>query len=189
MCRRILKSYLIAPLFGLVPLLSFGQSSDSTGAFGFALNSGMNGELYPYRIVPSVVYSMKTSQFELGLGFNPFYRDSERLLSSEFNYKYFPNATVNKFNLYFLVNFSYIRRSLESFFPTTYNYLFVNGGYGLEIRQGQNLFWGTNVSYGVFTFNKKSEIPVEAFSSQRIFDEFGSNLAFQLSIRYRLKSK
>lgn len=180
-----MKLYFIISLFGLIPFFSFAQSMDSTGRFGFALNSSFNGELYPVRIVPSAIYTKGKNQFELGVGFNPVSRQNQKILSGELNYKYFPNGHNKKFNMYLITRISYVNSSRDNYYPSTYNFLFANAGYGFEINRFKNAFMGTNVSIGTFTFNKKSEIPYTEFANQQFFDEFGFNLAFQFHIGYR----
>jgi hypothetical protein len=163
----------------------FAQSQDKIKTFGAAINSSVNGEFYLFQIVPSLVYSRGKSQMELGVGFNPSDRQNQKLLSSEFNYKYYPNGKNNKFNLYFIANASLVKRTLNSYYPTVYNYFFVSGGYGFEIRPFKNTFMGTNIGIGTFTFKKNSEIPYAAFESQKFFDEFGYMLAFQFNLGYK----
>ncbi len=138
-----MKYFIILTLISLIPFVTNAQLDDSKGRFGIALNSSVNGELYPVRIVPSLTYSKGKSQFELGLGFNPFLRKSQKLLSSEFNYKYFPNGTDKKFNTYLIARFSYMNSARDTYYPTHYNYLFLNGGYGLEIKAYKGLYIDT----------------------------------------------
>ena len=175
-------------LCSLIALTSFGtnaQSRDSTGTFGFALNASIDGEFYAVRIVPSVTYMTGKHQFELGVGFNVSNRKFQKLLSAESSYKYFPNGTKNKFNMYILTCFSYVYNARETYYPTNYNYLLLNGGYGIQVKAFKGAYVGTNVSAGVLTYSKKSEIPYEAFESKKLFDEFRFNLAFQFNVGYR----
>ena len=181
-----MKQYLIIILLGLIPMINYGQSQDAPKGFGFAINSSFNGELYPVRVVPSLIYFKGNNQLELGIGFNPFDRQTQKLLSSEINYKYFPNGYVKKFNMFLITRITYVNSARNTYYPTTYNYLFVNGGYGFEVIPFKNAFIGTNVSLGAFTFNKKSKIPYDAFKSRNLFDEIGLNLAFQFNIGYKL---
>ena len=180
-----MKNYIFLTLVSLIPFVANAQSSDSTGSFGFAFNSSVNGELYPIRLVPSLTYIKGKNQLELGVGFNLSARKFQKLVSSELNYKYFPNGNENKFNMYLIARFSYINSSRDTFYPTKYNYLFLNGGYGFEIIPKQHVFLGTNLSLGGFTFNKRSEIPYAAFESQNLFEEIELNLAFQFNVGYR----
>lgn len=180
-----MKQYLIILFLGLIPIANYGQSQDSTRRFGFAINSSFNGELYPVRIVPSAIYIKRNNQLELGVGFNPANRETQKLLSGEFNYKYFPNGHGKKYNMFFITRISYVNSARDTYYPTTYKYLFVNGGYGFEVIPFKNVFLGTNVSFGAFTNSKKSEIPYDAFQSQKMFDKIGLNLAFQFNLGYR----
>ena len=180
-----MKNYIFITLVSLIPFVANAQSSDSTGRFGFTLNSSVNGELYPIRLVPSLTYIKGKHQLELGVGFNLSDRKFQKLVSSELNYKYFPNGTENKFNMYLLARFSYINSARDTYYPTNYNYLFLNGGYGIEIKAFKGAYIGTNISSGIFTYSKKSDIPYQAFASQKLFDTFGFNLAFQFNVGYR----
>ncbi|MEZ4804390.1 MAG: hypothetical protein R2852_02605 [Bacteroidia bacterium] len=180
-----MKNYIFLTLVSLIPFVANAQSSDSTGSFGFALNSSVNGEFYPIRIVPSLTYIKGKNQLELGVGFNLTDREFQKIISSELNYKHFPNGTENKFNMYLLTRFSYINSVLEKPTTTNYNYLFLNGGYGIEIKAFKGAYIGTNISSGIFTYSKKSDIPYEAFASQKLFDTYRFNLAFQFNVGYR----
>ncbi len=180
-----MRYYIFLTVISLFPFMTQAQSNHSIGRFGFNLNSSINGELYPIRIVPSLVYIKGKNQLELGFGFNPFTRETQKLKSSEFNYKYFPNGTENKFNMYLIARFSYINSSRDTYYSTKYNYLFLNAGYGFEIKTSKGTYIGTNISTGIFTYSKKSDIPYEAFASQKLFDTFRFNLAFQFNAGYR----
>lgn len=180
-----MKQYLLVTLLVLIPIINYGQSEEAHKGFGFTINSSINEELYTARIVPSVVYTKGNNQFELGMGFNPSDRQIQKLLSSEFNYKYFPNGFNKKYNMYLITRVLFVNRKNKTFYPTAYNYLFVNGGYGFEVIPFKNAFIGTNVCLGTFTFSKKTEILYDAVSSQNLFDEIGLNLAFQLNVGYR----
>lgn len=180
-----MKNYIYLALIGLIPFAVKGQSNDSTASLGFALNSSVNGELYPIRIVPSVTYKKGKSQLEVGVGFNISDRKFQKIVSSELNYKYFPNGTENKFNLYLITRFAHVHSARDTYYPTQYNYLFLNGGYGFEINAFKGVYLGTNISTGVFTSSKSSEIPYESFASQKLFEDFGYNVAFQFNAGYR----
>lgn len=180
-----MRYHIFLIIISLIPFVANAQSNDSKGNFGFNLNSSVNGELYPIRIVPSLTYIKGKNQLELGFGFNPFVRKTQQLKSSEFNYKHFPNGTDNKFNMYLIARFSYINSTRETYYPTTYNYLFLNAGYGFEIKTFKGVYIGTNISTGIFTYSKKSDIPYEAFASQKLFDTYRINLAFQFNAGYR----
>ena len=180
-----MKYYLIVLIIGLTSLSATAQIDSTKGQFGFGLNSSLNGEVYPIRLVPSITYIKNKSQLELGFGVHPFIRKDQNVFSGEFNYKYFPNSTDNKFNLYLIARLSYIHNPRKTFYPTTYNYLFLNGGYGLQLSPFKNAYMGTNMTIGTFTYNRQSEIPYKSFASKKLFDEFGFNIAFQFNIGYR----
>ena len=180
-----MKYYLIAITICFTTVLGKAQTESSQGKFGIAINSSMNGEVYPIRIVPSITYLKGNSQAELGFGIHPFIRKDQNIFSGEFNYKYFPNGTDKKFNMYLIANLSYVHNPRKTFYPTTYNYLFLNGGYGFQLSPFKNAYMGTNMTVGTFTYNKQSEIPYDSFVKKDFFDEFGFNLAFQFNIGYR----
>ncbi|MFC0877138.1 hypothetical protein ACE01N_11110 [Saccharicrinis sp. FJH2] len=180
-----MKHYLLLTLISMIPLFSDAQNSDSTGKFGFVINSGLNGEINPIRLGPGVTYNKGNNQLELGFGLNPFTRKDQRILSCDLNYKYFPNGTTNKFNMYLITRFSYIYNARDTYFPTTYNYLFLNGGYGFEINAFKGVYLGTNISIGSFTYSKDSENPYPGFAKNKLFDELGFNLATQFNVGYR----
>lgn len=180
-----MKQLIFISLIILIPFFSQAQSADSTGRFGFVLNSSLNGEINPIRIVPSIAYYKGKNQLELGFGINPIDRKDQKILSSEFNYKYFPNGMSNKFNMYLIARFSYANVRKATYYPTTYNYLFLNPGYGIEVSSFKNAYVGTNISVGTFTYSKNSEVPYEDFASKNLFDELGFNIAFQFNAGYR----
>lgn len=180
-----MKAYLLTLLIGLTSTVSIAQTDTATNKFGFAINSSLNGEVYPIRLVPSVTYLKNKNQFELGLGIHPFIRKDQNIYSVEFNHKYFPNGTDNKFNMYLISRVSYVHNPRETYYPTTYNYLFLNAGYGFQIVPFKNAYLGTNMSIGTFSYAKKSEVPYPAFQEIALFDTFGFNLAFQFNIGYR----
>ena len=137
------------------------------------------------RSCPSVAYYKGNNQFELGCGLHPVIRKNKRILSCELNYKYFPNGTVNEFNMYLITRFSYINNAKDTYFPATYNYLFLSGGYGFEINAFKGAYVGTNISIGAFTYSKNSENPYLNFAKNNMLDELGFNLAFQFNVGYR----
>jgi len=180
-----MKFFLFIVVISALPFLNFAQTNEATGRFGFTVNSSFNGELSPIRVVPSLTYTKAKSQLELGFGIHPFIRKDQKILSCEFNYKYYPNGANNKCNLYFIARISYANNKRDSYFATTYNYLFLNGGYGLEIHPFKEAYLGTNMSIGTFTSNKDSENPYDTFAPTKLFKEFGFELALQFNIGYR----
>tara|TARA_R110002050_G_scaffold41459_1_gene100446 strand:+ start:192 stop:737 length:546 start_codon:yes stop_codon:yes gene_type:complete len=180
-----MKHLLITILIGLMALAGKAQNEATASKVGFAINSSISGEIYPIRLVPSITYLKNKSQIELGFGIHPFIRKDQHIFSGEFNYKYFPNGTEKKFNLYLIANFSYIHNPRKTFYPSTYNYFFLNGGYGFQLSPFKNAYMGTNMTVGTFTYSKQSEIPYKSFIKKDFFDEFGFNLAFQFNVGYR----
>lgn len=180
----MIRSLLITlPL--LLPLAHHAQTIDSknTSQLGFSLNMGFDGELYDFQVTPSLVYLKGNNQVELGLGFNPFDRADQTLLSGDISYKYFPNGPGGKFNLYLVSQLAIIHNQRNTYYPAAYNYLFLHAGYGFQIKLFKGAYLGTNVKMGTFTYDKSSENPYEGFHSIDFFDEVGFNLGFQLHIR------
>lgn len=180
-----MKNYILYIAISLLPVLNWAQTNETKGRFGIAINSSMNGEVYPIRLVPSITYLKGNSQVEAGFGLHPFIRKNETILSGELNYKYFPNGTDKKFNLYLIARLSYINNQRETYYPSNYNYLFLNGGYGFQITPFESAYMGTNFTFGTFTYSKTSEVPYDSFGQKSLFESFGVNLAFQFNIGYR----
>lgn len=168
-----------------LPWLNHAQSTESKGRYGANINSSINGELYTFMLAPSLTYTKGKSQLELGVGLNLNKRQEESLWSSELNYKFYPNGMDNKFNLYFLTQIAYLNRAQHSFYPANYNYLFANGGYGFEIKAHKDIYIGSHISVGAFSYNKTSENPYLEFSNSEFFEEFDFNLSFQFNVGYR----
>ncbi|MEO9476238.1 MAG: hypothetical protein ABJG41_11910 [Cyclobacteriaceae bacterium] len=182
-----MKRSLLISLILFAPLAHHAQTSvENGGKWSVALNTGFNGELYAFQATPSLGYFKNNSQLELGLGFNPFDRVDQTLLSGDINYKYFPNGIAQKFNLYFITQLSIIHNQRNTYYPATYNYLFMNAGYGFQIKLFEGAYLGTNVKIGTFTYNKTSENPYEGFHSTAFFDEAGFILDFQIHLNYFL---
>ncbi len=150
------------------------------------MNTVFYTEVNSIGLVPSVSYYKGKSQFELGVGFYPFDLDDQRIISGEFNYKYFPNGTDNKFNLFLILSCAYVNQYKKTYYPATYNYLFLSGGYGMQIRLIKGAYLGTNVNLGAFTNSKRTENPYKDYiGTQDLFDDFGMNLTFQVNVGYR----
>lgn len=180
-----MKQCLILLMMCLTPWFAQSQSMDSLERFGVSLNSSFNGELTPIRIVPSLSYTKGKNQVELGFGLHPFIEDDQRIISVDLNQKHFPNGMRNKFNMYFITRLSYINRRIDAFYPSTFNYLFLNAGYGFEIKSTDHVSLGMNITSGAFTYSQNTEISNPSVASKKMFDSIGWNLAFQFNIGYR----
>lgn len=180
-----MKFHLLILLICTIHIFSQAQSSQLSNNFGFALNSSLNSEVSPVRLIPSLTYTQEKSQVELGIGIHPFIDKDQTILSGDFHYKYFPNGMEKKFNMYFISCFSYIYNSRDTYYPSTYNYFFLNGGYGFDLNPFANFHMGTNISIGAFTYSKKSDVPNIIFASKKLFDIVGYHLAFQFYVGYR----
>jgi hypothetical protein len=89
--------------------------------------------------------------------------------------------------MYLITRFSYVINLREYYYPSTYNYLFLNGGYGFQSNGSKGVYMGTNITIGTFTYSKLSENPYDSYSdSQDLFEEFDLNLVFQVNVGYRL---
>jgi hypothetical protein len=174
-------------LTSLIPYLVNAQESDSKSkGWGFALNSSFNTEVDAIGFVPGASFYSGKNQFELGGGFYPFVLKDQRIVSGEFNYKYFPNGTNNKFNLFLIMSCAYVNQYKKTYYPATYQYLFFSGGYGMQIRLFKGAYLGTSVNIGTFTNSKRTENPYKDYiGTQDLFDKFGMNLAFQVNVGYR----
>lgn len=179
------KHYLIISIIALLPLFNYAQSTESKGRFGANINTSINGEFYAFMLVPNLTYTKGKSQLELGVGLNLNKRQEESLWSGELNYKFYPNEMDNKINFYFLSQIAYLNRAQHSFYAANYNYLFVNGGYGIEIKAHKDIYLGSHISVGAFSYSKTSENPYHEFSKSDFFEELGLNLAFQFNVGYR----
>ncbi|CAD5254203.1 MULTISPECIES: hypothetical protein [unclassified Imperialibacter] len=182
-----MKHFFLILLASLIPYLSSAQKIDSPGnSWGFALNSSFNTEVDAVGLVPSASYYKGKSQFELGVGFYPFVVNNQRIVSGNFNYKYFPNGADDKFNLFLMMSTAYVNQLRKTYYPATYQYLFLSGGYGMQIRLIKGAYLGTSINLGTFTHSKRTENPYKNYlGTQNLFDEFGMNLDFQVNVGYR----
>ena len=182
-----MKYFLLITAISLTPYFVNAQKNDSkNNSFGLALNSSINSEVYEFLITPSASCYSGKSQFELGVGFSPFFHKDQIIVSGEFNYKYFPNGKRNKFNMYLMMSFTYINQLKKTYYPATYQYLFLHGGYGFQIRTFKGMCIGTNINIGTFTNSKRSKNPYnEYYGNENLFDEFGVSLACELNVGYR----
>lgn len=182
-----MKKYIIIAFLGLIAFAAKAQSTDSSGRIGFTVNASFNSVLPPVRIVPSVTYTKRKNQLELGVGFHPLNLEQERILSVELNQKYYPNGMSNKYNMYFISRAALVNNRRNTFYPATYTYLFLNAGYGFEVHPvpGAGFYMGTNMTMGAFTYGKQSDTAHEMFRSQKMFQKFGYNLGLQVNIGYR----
>ncbi|MGB0429851.1 MAG: hypothetical protein ACPGLV_05210 [Bacteroidia bacterium] len=182
-----MRNYIIIALIGLLPFASQAQSTDTPGKLGFSVNTAFNGEFATPRIIPNLSYTKGNNQYDLGIGFQPFNLEQERLLSIELSEKHYPNGLENKYNMYFLSRAAYVNIKRDTYYPSTYNYLFLNAGYGFDVNPIPNfgLYLGTNMTLGVFTYSKQTDTPNDMFQSQKMFSEFGYNLALQASVGFR----
>jgi hypothetical protein len=184
MIRPPLTRRIIGLLLVVLPWTSHAEEGER-GRFGVALNTSFNGEVTPLRLVPSLTWATGKSQLEAGLGIHPFIRREQRVFSGELNAKVFPNGTDRLLSPYLIGRFSYVNNDLETYYPTTYHYLFLNGGYGLVLSGNDRSYVGTNVTGGLFTFARRSENPYPGFDRNGLFQKVGLNLAFQFNVGYR----
>lgn len=148
------SSHLILFFFFIATLAAAQDNILERNKLGISLNSATNGAVYPPRIIPSILYHYSKHQFELGIGFHPFIQEDEKVVSSEFNYNFFSNGKAQKFNMYVLASLVYLYHLKERYFPATYHYLFLQGGYGFQINLNDKTYLGTNIRLGAFTYHK-----------------------------------
>lgn len=169
-----------------VESVASAEPAEPESGFGVAVNSALNGEVLPLRLIVTGLYYSHAHQFEFGVGLHPFIRNAQTVVSADFNYKLFPNGHGNTINPYMLANLSYIYTSRDTFFPTSYGYLFLHGGYGIELAGFARSYMDTNVSFGGFTYSKDSENPAPSLlDAERLFQDFGFSIAFQVNVGYR----
>jgi len=182
-----MRHYIILLLILMIPFVNQAQSTprDNNGKFGFVLNAGFNGELYALQVAPSIAYSKDINQFEFGIGWNPFDRGDQTLLSGELNYKYFPNGTDQKYNLYLFTQLAFVQNHRDTYYPATYNYLFLTGGYGFQVKLLERAYLGTDIGLGAFSFSKRSENPYDGFSEIAFLTDIEMCLEAQIHICYR----
>lgn len=182
---------MVAALVALAPATAWAEEAPAVespaddGRWGVALNTSVNGEVTAMRFVPSVTWRKGKGQLEAGVGVHPWIRRDQRVLSGELNAKAFPNGADNKLNLYVLSRFSYVNNKRETYYPTTYHYLFLNGGYGLMLRGAGGIEMGTNVTAGAYTFARSSENPYPGWEEDGLFAEVGFNVAYQFDLGWR----
>ena len=177
---------LTALLFLLPFSIASADASKQESGFGIALNTALNGEVLPFRLIATGLYYHGANQLELGFGFHPFIRKEQTITSADMNYKLFPNGRDKTLNLYMLANLSYINTELDTFYPTTYHYLFLHGGYGIELNGIKGSYMDTNVSFGGFTYKKDSKNPASSYlDADKFFKDFGSSINLQVSVGYR----
>lgn len=162
------------------------EPAPPASGFGATIGSAVNGEVLSARLIASGLYYNGRHQVELGVGFHPFFRQEQDVLSVDANYKLFPNGREDTLNTYMLANLSYINASRVTFFPTTYHYLFLHGGYGVELNGLAGSYIDTNVSFGGFTYAKDSENPASSYlDADQFFEDVGFSVSFQANVGYR----
>jgi len=182
-----MKYSLFIILISLIPYQGSAQKIDTTSnSWGFVLNSSFNTEINAIGFAPSASYFGGKSQFEMGVGYYPFRLKNQRIISGEFNYKYFPNGRTNKYNLFLILSCSYVNQLKKLYYPATYQYLFLSGGYGMQISLFKGAYLGTSVNFETFTHSKRTENPYNDYiGTQNLFDTFGMNLDFRVNIGYQ----
>jgi hypothetical protein len=168
----------------MIAVTSLAQDLDKPNRFGAAVNSSIWDGYRSISIAPTVTYLKGKHQFELGFGLHPFTSDNVRMLSTEFNYKYFPNGIENRFNIYFLTNFTHSNKLIRQSLDTRDNYLILTGGYGFQVKVLKNAYFGTNVNIGGLTKSRSSEDP-NYNNNQKLFDRYYLSGAIRLNIGYR----
>ena len=162
------------------------EPTPSESGFGATVGSAVNGEVLSFRLIAAGLYYNGRHQVELGVGLHPFFRQEQNILSVDANYKLFPNGRENTLNTYMLANLSYINASRETFFPTTYHYLFLHGGYGIEFNGLAGSYIDTNVSFGGFTYSKDSENPASSYlDADGFFEDVGFSINYQVNVGCR----
>jgi len=161
------------------------ENGSIDSGWGIELNSKFNSQASPVIILPSIFYYKGKNQIEIGVGGQPFSLEEERSLGGELNYKYFPNGRENKFNMYFTMSFAYLNQLRKTYYPATYQYLFLNGGYGFQITAFKGIYLGTNINLGIYTYSKQSENPYfETLGTIGLFSTFHANASCEVKVGY-----
>jgi len=180
-----MKQSLFVLLITLLPFCLLAQSNSAHGRWGVEITSSLHNELTPIRLGPTLTYTKGNNQYNMGVSMAPSTSNGQRILSVDYRNKHFLNGTDQKYSLYLTTGASYIRNERETFFPTTYNYLFFDAGYGFQVNVIGGMYLGTNVIAGLFTYQRNTENPLEGFASTRLFEEWGFQLGFQFNMGYR----
>ena len=181
-----MKNYLLVLLTALSGVAQ-AQSTDITkSGFGFAFNSDFNNQINAIEITPTTLYYSGNSQFELGVGLNPFNLKDQRIVRGRVNYKYFPNGREDRFNMYLMMSCNYTNQLKKTYYSTTNQYLFLSSGYGFQVRIVDGLNLGANLNLGTFTQSMQSENPyLEQLGTPKMFHNLGMSLAIQVHVGYR----
>lgn len=174
----------ITIIFCFIACATFSQANNSKGRFGVAVNSSYLGEIESIGIAPTATFIKEKQQIELGFGFHPFTRSYHRMLSTELNYKYFPNGIENNFNLYFIGVFSFINYRISYTFDAIHNSLILAGGFGFEYKLLKHAYIGANVNLGYRTESRSAEISNDSFTID-FFDGSYLSGAARVHIGYR----
>ncbi|MEM6345762.1 MAG: hypothetical protein AAF927_17850 [Bacteroidota bacterium] len=180
-----MKDLFFVILLCVFPFFALAQSNHLAGRFGLEINSGLSSEIPSIRLGPSLTYLKGKNQFNLGLGFAPSASNERQVFSVDYRNKYFLNGMDKKYSLYLTNGFSFVRKERDAFFNTTHNYLFFDVGYGFQVNVIGNIYLGTNISAGPFSYHRYSENPIDEFAMVQLFQEWGFHVSGQFNLGYR----
>ncbi len=171
--------------FIIIAFTCFSQTDKVKGRFGCAVNSSLLEYSQSVGIAPTATYFKNNHQLELGIGIHPFEALNVRIISLELNYMYFANGISNRFNLYFITNFTSSNKRFRSLYDEiNYNYLILTGGYGFQFRILKDAYVGTDINAGGLTRSKTSDNP-NYLSSESFFHRIYLTGMIRLNIGYR----
>lgn len=167
-------------------VLGFSQDRDSSVVYGLNINTVFHGDQFSFLQGPAFVLEKNKNQVEIGMLYNTFDR-SKNALGGQFNFKHFPNGKSDKFNLFFLLNTTFLNSSTDSTNPITKNQWSFNGGYGFRQRIKDKLYYNTSLSFGILTQSSDQEasLPVDLIE-EKIFNSWYLNYEIAFSLGYRL---
>lgn len=122
-------------IFYFTCLFIYSQSNDSItdkkSHFGIAIKNGAAGVLETLAITPSATYFRNNHQVELGLSLYPleYQNNYDNLFGSELAYKYFPQGTERRLNLFYEVSSFYFHKAKSGEY---YKYIYYANGFDKE---------------------------------------------------------
>lgn len=196
-------------IFSLITLCYSGTLSaqaDSTQKekqYGVNLTSSISTSLN--LLTSGILATYRINKHQLEFGPKLFMSDRnyyDRLVGTEFNYRYYPNSAHNRFNLFFLANFDYINLYKVSdyegyiyetgqFVPvnkkTNEHNFILNLGYGFHANLFKGLYIGNNIGAGFalerFKVVRNSVEPTINGTSR--YTNFDLSFLFTISLGYR----
>lgn len=183
----------------------FAQNDSSNIVYGIAFNSNLSvySDLVPANL--SFSMSFKKHQFELGPKlFITKSTNYKRQGGLEFNYRYYPNSTENRFDLFFLVNAEFFNKTIDRTYiqgspdplyigdihqKSTRNYYSLTVGYGMQWAFTQKFYLSSNIGVGMLIedYNDVRTSTNPNLTSTKGYLNEGINFIFGFGLGYRFK--